>query len=221
MICTGGMARAAVVVLTLVLLAGACSGDDDPGPATTAPSAPSASSSPPSSDATSTSAAPTTDPFAIPEVIDAAYVNRVLEALYRIDGEVTREVLASGDVQPNVIEKISDIYRDPQLTRELQALPALLEGDRSRFRNPPGDRQVFVTSVVEVASDCIVALVESDFSAVVAIPPPKDPNVVGVVTLAPASTRADGGGSNPTPWSIVSAELISRAAVPGEATQCT
>jgi hypothetical protein len=75
-----------VVVLTaLALLLGACGGGDDDEALPPPPSI----------------AEPTTvpaDPYAVPAVIDAAYVNRVLEGLDAAVGDVVRIVYRTGQV---------------------------------------------------------------------------------------------------------------------------
>jgi len=88
--------------LGVALLLGACSGSGA-GSDGAASALPSATSSRPAATAPAAAPGPTTttapaDPYAVPEVIDAAYVNRVLAALYAIDGDTTREVLATGRV---------------------------------------------------------------------------------------------------------------------------
>ena len=74
-----------LLLATLVLL-GACSGgnDDDAAASRTLPSAP------PETPTTTTSAP--ADPYAIPAVIDEAYVNRVLAALDQVHGRPSPRV---------------------------------------------------------------------------------------------------------------------------------
>jgi hypothetical protein len=83
------------VVLT-VLLAGACTDKGEPlGP-------------------TATLAQPTTtaDPFAIPPVIDEAYVNRVLAGLDHALGEATRIVVRENAISQDVVSRLEELYID-------------------------------------------------------------------------------------------------------------
>ena len=216
--------RSVPIVLAMALglaLVGCSGGDDgtDLGPAASAPTASPAAST------IATDPAPTTatvgaDPFAIPDVIDAAYVNRVLAALYAVDGDLLRLIVAERMIGAEVITKIGDIFGEPQLSRELRLLPDLLEGDPGRFRNPPGDRRVLVASMITVRRDCILALVESDFSAVVHSPEVKDPATVGLMALVPTPARIRAREVNPTPWYVVRSERIARSEAPEGSTPC-
>ena len=171
---------------------------------TTTPSVP--SSVPTSSDTTP----PAADPYAIPDVIDAAYVNRVLAALYRIDGDALREVLGSMVVGRAPIDLMAQAFSSPQLEVKLEDLMLVLDDDPAIYKVPPGDRRVTVESLALVSPTCIVALVKSDFSDVVVNPAPRDPGKVGLVVLVPVSDTVRANGVNPTPWSISLARLIGR-----------
>ncbi|MGH9155461.1 MAG: hypothetical protein ACRD1K_06440 [Acidimicrobiales bacterium] len=161
------------------------------------------------------------DPFAIPEVIDAAYVNRVLAALYKIDGDLHREVLASGGVEVEVIQRLTSIYGEPQRNLELNALPSVLRDDPAIFRVPPGDRRVTVISIVTARSDCIITLADLSYAEVLYTATTIGQQEFFMVVLRSRST--DGNALkdfNPTPWMIVGARIINRAQFQGRATPC-
>ena len=77
------MLRRAVAgaLITVGLLAAACSDDDEGGSTTT------------ERDTTTTESTTTTQDWTVPEEIDEDYVERVLNELYRIEGEALRSEL--------------------------------------------------------------------------------------------------------------------------------
>ena len=192
-----------IVLAGLVLAAGCSTSDDDPqaeSETTTTTSTASTSVSP-------TATATPADPFAIPEVIDAAYVDRVLAELYRIDGDVLRKVLASDSLNMSDLAPLRAIYNDPQYEPEAKnVLEAKL--DPAIFQMPPGNRRVNVTQVHRSDPDCIVVEVEIDFSDVVIRPPAIQPTKTDFIALSPTQLGADEADHNPTPLSIVDAEVL-------------
>lgn len=159
------------------------------------------------------------DPFAIPDVIDEAYVNRVLAALDQIDGDVLRSVVANGGINPEVPTMLRAIYNDPQYEEELDGLRRVLSRGLDNFKNPPGNRKSFVERLIEARRDCVFVEVKTDSSEVLKTVPPEPPNEVEIFTLRPTADGADPTGLNPTPWSVANAEIIDRGDVPpGRAT---
>jgi len=216
--------RPAAFALCVMAAAGAaCSGGGADGGNASA-GGPSSSAS---AATTSAARAPTTsttavaaDPYAIPEVIDAAYVNRVLAALYKVDGDAVREVLASRTVGAAAITKQSQIFSGDQLAIELRNLALVTTDDPSQYQSPPGDRRAIVDALVLATPTCIVALARSDFSDVIMAPAPDDPSGVEVVVMAPAPPAVRIIGINPTPWSITLARVIPRDVSPLEVAPC-
>src|SRR5436305_12121423 len=69
----------------------------------------------PTSDPTlATEPAPTTttNPYAVPTVIDAAYVNRVLAGLDAINGDVTRQVVSTRTIPRDAYDRMRALYGD-------------------------------------------------------------------------------------------------------------
>src|SRR5438105_629499 len=99
MICiwlVGERTRRSLTALLVAMAAalGACKGSSEPlGPAATLPVG-----------------TTTTSPYAIPAVIDEAYVNRVLAGLDHAVGDVTREVLSEGSVTSGVKSRLAALY---------------------------------------------------------------------------------------------------------------
>ncbi|MGH9157526.1 MAG: hypothetical protein ACRD1K_17210 [Acidimicrobiales bacterium] len=200
---TGGRLAGLVII---ALLAGACFAGEDPGPSATAPTAGAPSSSSPA--VVTTTSVPPADPYAIPDVIDAAYVNRVLEALYAVDGDVVRTVVATGKFGIEEVGKFVAIYTEPQLNVELEQLKELPESDLATYRRPPGDRRATVAKLARADVACVIALVQFDFSDVLAVPPVQVPGEADRITLIPSAPATDRQGSNPTPWSIAEARVV-------------
>jgi len=199
-------------VLALTLLLAACAGDDDPGPTASVPTAASAPTTP-SAPTTTTAGA---DPFAIPDVIDAAYVNRVLAALYAVDGDVVRKVIATNQLDVDDVARYVAIYSEPQRSYEIDQLRQLLGAEHGNFRQPPGDRRVTVSQIGTASSRCIFANVAVDFSQVLIAPPPRTSGEFDVIKLTPTPADADREDLNPTPWSVADVEVVSENA-PGKA----
>ncbi|PZR77432.1 MAG: hypothetical protein DLM65_15705, partial [Candidatus Aeolococcus gillhamiae] len=88
----------------------------------------------------------TTNPYAVPATIDAAYVNRVLEALDAALGDVYRLVIRTRDVSPEVIDRLNAIYlnRD-DVNLELQAIQRGMREGFTGFKDPVGNPKSTVT----------------------------------------------------------------------------
>ncbi|MGH9155509.1 MAG: hypothetical protein ACRD1K_06695 [Acidimicrobiales bacterium] len=162
----------------------------------------------------------TTDPFAVPAVIDAVYVNRVLAELYRIEGDVVRAVLGSRALDIQQTAGLRAVYNDPQYQTELESLPELATADTSRFKAPPGNRQARVSLLVAAGPRCVVAATHSDFSDVVRVPPTQPPDEVDLITLRPTQEGADPARLNPTGWSIHDERVVPNTNLPSAETSC-
>lgn len=194
------IARTLVLVAALALAAG-CNGKADGGPQTTLPPPPTASTTPP-------------DPYAVPAVIDEAYVNRVLAALDQVEGDVVRSLVANRVPQIDDTKRLRAIYNDPQFQLELDDLVTFAKTDLSQYKVPPGNRKTTVTRVVTTKPDCIYVEASTDFSEVVRVLAERPPDEVKAITLRPTQAGADQQDLNPTPWSITNAELIKRGTSP-------
>lgn len=208
-------ARVAPLVVTavtvLAFVGGACSSDDDGGGST-----PATQPAPPT---TTTTIIQPADPYAIPEVIDEAYVNRLLAALDQIDGDILRRVVASEGIDAEVPKMLRAIYNDPQYDEELEGIRRVLGRGLEAFRRPPGNRKTTVERLVEARSDCVFFEARTDSSEVLKVVAPEPQGELELLTLRPKQKGADPSGVNPTPWSVANAEVIERGAVaPGRAT---
>ncbi|MEA2973796.1 MAG: hypothetical protein QOG82_2254 [Actinomycetota bacterium] len=152
------MRRLAVVGLVVAaLLASACGDKDEPlGPTATVPQG-----------------TTTTNPYAVPAVIDEAYVNRVLAGLDQAVGDLTRLIATSQALPPEVLERLRSIYIDEdQFQFEIQLFQSSLGRGFEGIRPDPGNRVTTVTELIHVAVECVFAKVDMDTSAVATTPNP-------------------------------------------------
>lgn len=199
-------------VTVLALAGGACSSGDSDSADPPLPTKPGVT--------TTTSAPAPADPYAIPKVIDEAYVNRVLAALDQIDGDVLRRVVAEQGIDGEVPKMLRAIYNGTQYEEELEGLRRVLSRGLSNFKNPPGNRMTVVTRLIEVRADCVFMEARTDSSEVLKVVTPEPPDEVELFTLRPRDEGADPGRINPTPWSIANAEIIDRGEVPAGRAKC-
>lgn len=124
---------------------------------------------------TTTSSTATTepeDPWAVPEDIDEAYVQRVLTELYRLDGEARRIAVREGMVTEEVIELVQRVYAPKGAAERGNEL---IESSIDRFpgvHDPPGDVRLTVQQIELQRQDapsprCVVVSISADFTAVV------------------------------------------------------
>jgi hypothetical protein len=175
-----------VLAAVLVLSPVACGGDDDE------------EATPPPSIAEPTT---TTDPYAVPPVIDAAYVNRVLEGLDGVMGDVVRIMHRTRDLPPEVIDRLEAIYLDREtINLHLASLQDDLRNNFAGYRENPGNKRSSVDAMLDVSPSCIFVRVKRDYSQV-------GTNVgadakIEWIGLKPSDPRRASGQYNPTPWMI-------------------
>ena len=183
-----GLARGAVAVgLAVLALAGCAKGKtvETPG-ATLGTAAPTTT---------------TTDPYAIPNPIDAAYVNRVLAGLDAANGDVVRMVVATKTVPREAFDRLKALYAtDRLLNLTLDGLAQDLARGFPGARAQPGNVTTTVTQLLSVKATCIFAKVARDYSRVSVSPLPSlDTQWVAVV---PVDAGRDPSHFNPTRWSF-------------------
>ena len=143
----------------------------------------------------------TTNPYAVPPVIDAAYVNRVLAGLDAVMGDVTRALIRTKMITPDAYDRLRAIYANNNL---LQLVVDVVEDDvRSGFRDykpNPGNKTTTVSQVITSGPTCIFARVQRDFSAVSTGADAVNPQWVG---LKPLEQTRDPHGYNLTSWAMV------------------
>ena len=136
---------------------------------------------------------PTTNPYAVPEVIDIAYVNRVLAGLDQAMGEIARLVVAARAIPPEALDRLKAVWVDQpsnpnsHVQLSINGIEAGIIQGFSDTKVPPGNTVTTVTELLTATPSCIFAKVEQDYSAVSSEPPPRiRRHWVGLVPIDPA-----------------------------------
>ena len=142
----------------------------------------------------------TTNPYAVPTVIDEAYVNRVLAGLDQGVGDIVRLVVSTRTIPPEAVERLKAFYVGRVLQLEVDGLQSdVFEGFRG-YKANPGNRSTTVTQAIDATPACIFAQVHIDFSAVSIQPDPAfSTQWIVLLPLDPANDPMD---YNPTGWTI-------------------
>lgn len=148
--------------------------------------------------------------YAVPAVIDTAYIDRVLAALDQVEGDAVRGLVAGGDVDAESVARLRAIYNDPEFERARSGLLETGADGVGEFKQPPGNRRTTVTQVLTASPTCILVEATTDFSAVATSPPPLNPAKYDLFTMRPSRAENDPAQLNPTPWSYSNAEVITR-----------
>lgn len=144
----------------------------------------------------------TTDPYAVPAVIDTAYVNRVLAGLDAAMGDVLRLIVRTRTIPPEAYDRLRALYPDDErLQRSIDSFQRDLRQNFSGYRADPGDKTSTVTQLITATRACIFTRVARDYSNVGTSPlPALDVQWIG---LKPLDTNRDPSGYNPTKWVFV------------------
>ena len=143
----------------------------------------------------------TTNPYAVPAVIDAAYVNRVLAGLDGVLGDVTRLLIRTRTFPAEAYDRLKAIYGDNQaLQVKLDAYQADLQRQFADYRPSPGNKVTSITKLITSSPRCIFAEVHRDYSAVTGTSTGTNPQWVA---LKPLDWSRDPSRYNPTSWAFV------------------
>lgn len=155
---------------------------------------------------TSTSLAPTTttavESYDVPEVIDLAYVQRVVSAYDKILGDAIRVLKREGVITEEFLSHLLAIYTEDEFDFQQRVwLESVAEGRVAKTPVAAGDPVTPVLRLERSDAECIVARAERDFSPTIipgqqGQPSPEDNYVVLVRKIE----GRDPGGFNPTPW---------------------
>ncbi len=192
--------RLAVFVFALALLATGCNGSDEETAKTTTTAAP------------STTATTAVDVTTIPATIDMVYVQRVFDVLDQVAGEVVKEFVVKRQLTPDMVARLSTVYKPNELDRQVRALNEQVRGDYSVFKNPPGIRRTLVQRLITVRRDCVSVEATFDNSGVLINPPPRSPTYL---SLQAANTTVGPSDLNPTPFSILDEDAEPRDSCAG------
>lgn len=142
----------------------------------------------------------TTNPYAVPAVIDAAYVNRVLAWFDQAEGDIVRRVIAARTLTPEDIAVLRAINAsDGMFQADLDSFQYTLRTGLGGFLPNPGNVRTVVVELLSTKSSCVYVKVDRDASAVARNPNPS------LRTQWVALRRLDNLpiSSNPTGWGYI------------------
>lgn len=174
-------------------LVGCTGGGSTPPPAATVP--------PITVEASTTTVATTSTTlgFAIPTTIDVPYVQRVLDEIYRLEGEAARHIYANKVPDAEFNARVEAIFGEPALGEAKSLYGRGAARGFDTFADPPGDPKVKVRDVVEATTTCILVRADLDFSPLFKSAVAAQPG--DVIILSPGDILP----FNPTGWGIVEA----------------
>ena len=191
---------AVLAVLTLLASAACSSSGADKGSARANPTL--ATDQPHVNPTLATVPAPTTttNPYAVPAAIDAAYVNRVLAGLDQVMGDAGRNLVRSRTITADVYDRLKSIYADNSLLQlVVDSVEEEIRKNLSGYKPNPGNRVTTVTRVVTAQSSCIFVRVQRDYSAMSPGAGTTDPQWVA---LRPLDQSRDPRQYNRTSWAM-------------------
>ncbi len=108
----------------------------------------------------------TTNPYAVPEVIDDAYVNRVLAGLDQGVGDITRMIVTNKRITGEAADRLMAFYIGDALVLKLQGYQGDVLRDFVGYKNELGNKVTTVSELISYRADCIFARVSRDVSAI-------------------------------------------------------
>ena len=201
------------VVAALLLATAGCRRGDAPadGAEITIPTVPGGAETMRDLPATTATSAPT---YVVPDVIDTAYVETVMQALDHVLGDAIRLLVRqAGRVSDEFLNHLVALYTDKEF--EFQQGLWLKETQKGVGNRPadPGDPITRIRQLVRADPDCVVIAVERDFSPTLRQPPIETPQPY--IALVPASPGRDTLGANPTPWIMSFDGFMDDGSAPG------
>lgn len=156
---------------------------------------------------------PPVNSYAVPPHITAAYVQRVLDALDKVDGDATRLIVANRSLVPAAVYRLEAIDADAWFTEETSTWTDEITAGLKGYRTTPGNVQDTVKQVLYATPSCTWIETMSDYRAVAVRPSAPS---VNYIQLVPAIPGRDTGGWNPTPWMIALEGYNSHGLVPSD-----
>jgi hypothetical protein len=154
----------------------------------------------------------TTNPYAVPAVIDAAYVNRVLVGLDAQMGDVTRMVLRTRTIPREAYDRLRAIYgNDDWLQLAIDNFQADMRRQFAGYRAEPGNKVSTVTELLTSSRSCLFVRTTRDYSP---IGPNSKTADVQWIALEPVQQVRDPNGYNATGWALTYEGFPSDRSVP-------
>lgn len=178
------MRRPVLAVIALLVLAACRDGKADE-PRTTVPTAPSTTTT-------------TAVSYEVPATIDIPYIEKVMAALDRVDGEAARRAAAQRQLDEEFLNYYAAIYTSEYFDLVKQAWYEIAGRGFEDLVADPGDPTTTVVKLIAASATCVLFQANRDFSASFREPDP--PSGARYVALVPLPPDRDPGGRNPTPW---------------------
>jgi len=143
----------------------------------------------------------TTNPYAVPAVIDAAYVNRVLAGLDALMGDVARLIIDSRTIPREAYDRMKALYASDSTFMQL-AIDGYQQDIRRNFagyKPTPGNVLTTVTQLVSTSRSCVFAKVNRDYTQVGTNSVATD---IQWIALTPLDPSRDPLRYNPTPFAL-------------------
>lgn len=156
---------------------------------------------PPATVATAPAQTTTTNPFAVPPVIDAAYVNRVLAGLDAAFGDIMRELVRTQALPQSTLDRLKGIYGSRDLLNlAYEGLQVYARFNLQQLPQNPGNKVTTVSELISADRSCIYASVLREYTAFSGrAQPPRNE----WVALTPLDSTQDILNVNPTGWTYV------------------
>ncbi len=151
--------------------------------------------------ATAVASTTTTDPYAVPPVIDVAYVNRVLAGLDAAVGDVVRFVVKTHPAPHDITLRLKPLYNDRALAAQLEFFHQDAAENYKGYRDNPDNERSATLEVISGNPQCIFARVTRDYGPVSANP--SGQLSVQWVGLVPLQPDRDLNHVNVTGWSYI------------------
>lgn len=139
------------------------------------------------------------DPYAVPQVIDVAYINQVLAALDHIYGEAIRTLVRDRAVTPQFTDLMRSIYTEEQLHQITDLAAHARDKGFSTMSPTPADPKTVVQRVLRASVTCIFVAVDRELSPVSA-PGPTIPVPQNYIALQRSADSPAARDPNPTIW---------------------
>lgn len=134
--------------------------------------------------------------YTVPEVVDVAYAQRVMDALDSIDGQAARAVRVDGGLGVDFFRLTGDLHTEAAAARVIANWQERVLAGLPGVPDEPGPPVTTVEEIVEPGPDCIVLRARRDYTGYNGVPAAQ--HTVGLVRTdaEPDPER------NPTPYRI-------------------
>jgi hypothetical protein len=132
----------------------------------------------------------TTMDYAVPDVIDVAYVEKVMEALDHVYGDAIRILARERQITKEFLEHLAAIYGSRFFSLAERLWVSEVADGLATIRTRPGNPRTTVQTIIRSDASCVVIAVDRDFSGVRTAAPSPTPQ--RYVALVPSSKNGTG-----------------------------